>query len=96
MADALILEFAGATADHYFAVNKILGIDVTTGEGDWPAPLVSHTAALSSTGLVVFEVWESQAAQGEFMATLGPALAEAGVPQPSRMEWLGLLGHYPS
>jgi hypothetical protein len=37
MSDALILEFKGATADQYNAVNTILDIDSATGEGDWPA-----------------------------------------------------------
>jgi hypothetical protein len=34
------------------------------------------------------EVWDSQAAQGEFMhSQLGAALAEVNAPPPSRMEW---------
>jgi hypothetical protein len=94
MSEVLILEFADATEDHYWAVNKILGIDYVTGEGDWPAPLLSHTASFGDAGLVVVEVWESQAAQAEFMARLGPALAEVGVPQPSRMQWQTVLGHH--
>lgn len=94
MSEVLILEFKDATADQYFAVNKILGIDVTSGAGDWPAPLLSHTASFGDAGLVVVEVWESQEAQAAFMARLGPALGEVGVPKPSRMEWLKTLGHH--
>jgi hypothetical protein len=94
MSEVLILEFAEGTADHYAAVNKILGIDAATGAGDWPAPLESHTAASGGSGLVVFEVWESQAAQAQFMTRLGPALQEAGVPAPTRMEWLTILGRH--
>ena len=94
MSEVLILEFTGANADHYSAVNKILGIDPETGDGPWPAPLQSHTAAFGAAGLVVVEVWESQEAQAAFMAQLGPALGEAGVPQPTRMEWLTLLGRH--
>ncbi len=37
MADALILEFTGAGEAEYTAVNKHLGIDMSTGHGDWPA-----------------------------------------------------------
>ena len=38
--------------------------------------------------LIVVEVWESQAAQGEFMnSKLAPALAATGAPQPARIEW---------
>jgi hypothetical protein len=94
MSEVLILEFAGATADQYLAVNKILGVDAKTGEGDWPAPLQSHVASVGAAGLVVVEVWESQEAQAAFMARLGPALGEVGLPQPARMEWLSLLGRY--
>jgi hypothetical protein len=95
MPDALILEFTGGTADQYQAVNAILGIDSSTGEGDWPPGLVSHTGATRSTGdLMVFEIWDSQESQTAFMTSrLGPALESAGVPQPSRVEWLTILGH---
>ena len=94
MSEVIILEFAGATADQYLAVNKILGVDAKTGEGDWPAPLQSHVAAVGAAGLVVVEVWESQEAQAGFMARLGPALDQVGLPQPARMEWLSLLGRH--
>lgn len=96
MSDALILEFTGGTADQYNAVNTILGIDPETGEGDWPAGLLSHTGATNAAGdLMVFEVWDSQASQEAFMSSrLGPALGQAGVPQPTRMEWLSILAHH--
>jgi len=97
MADALILEFEGVTEDVYMAVNHALGIDVTTGAGDWPAGLLFHSASIGSSGLVVFEVWESQAAQGAFMSErLGRALGEGGITgAPSRVEWTQLVGTYP-
>jgi hypothetical protein len=94
MSKVLILEFPGVTADQYLAVSKILGVDPATGEGDWPQPLQSHTASVGDAGLVVVEVWESEDAQAAFMARLGPAIAEVGVPQPSRTEWLSLVGRY--
>jgi hypothetical protein len=94
MSEVLILEFAGVGADQYQAVNKILGVDSATGEGDWPEPLHTHVAGTSETGLVVVEVWESQDAHAAFMARLGPALGEAGVPQPARMEWLTHVASY--
>jgi hypothetical protein len=95
MSDALILEFTGGTADQYQAVNANLGIDSDTGEGDWPPGLESHTGATDANGdLVVFEVWDSQESQAAFMGSrLAPALESAGVPQPSRVEWLTILGH---
>jgi hypothetical protein len=56
--------------------------------------LGSHTGAFVEAGLVVVKVWESHDAQAEFMGRLGPALGEAGVSQPPRMEWLALLGRH--
>jgi hypothetical protein len=94
MSKVIILEFATATADQYHAVNKVLGVNMETGEGDWPKPLVSHLGAFGDSGLVVVEVWESEEAQAEFMGRLGPALAEVGVPEPTRTEWLSLEGRY--
>jgi hypothetical protein len=94
MSKVIILEFATTTADQYAAVNKVLGVNMETGEGDWPKPLESHVGAIGDSGLVVVEVWESEEAQAEFMGRLGPALAEVGVPEPTRVQWLSLLGHY--
>jgi len=96
MSEVLVLEVAGGTADQYEAVNKILNVDQGAGEqGDWPEGLHSHVAATSETGMLVIEVWESQAAHAAFMnSRLGPALAEAGVPQPTRMEWMSLIGQF--
>ena len=39
------------------------------------------------------EVWESRADQELWMPMIGPALGQAGVAQPKRMEWLSLLGN---
>jgi hypothetical protein len=93
MSDMLILEFA-ADASLYNTVNGLLGINPQTGEGDWPAGMLSHAAGVGAGGtLVVVEVWESQAAQGEFMSSrLGPALGQAGAPEPQRVEWLAVAG----
>ena len=75
MADALILEFDGVGVEGYEAVNRELGIDMETGEADWPDGLISHTAGAKPGGWVVIEIWESQDAQGEFMNDrLGAAL----------------------
>jgi hypothetical protein len=93
MSQALILEFEGATPEQYAAVNETLGLDPATGEGDWPPGLLAHTGAMGER-LTVVEVWDSQESQQTFMdSRLGAALGQAGVPAPSRMEWLTLLGH---
>jgi len=97
MSEAVLLEFSGVGAAQYREVNGILGIDSETGEGDWPDGLISHTGASSADGLVVFEVWESQEAQGAFMnSRLGPALGQAGLPEPARLEWFAVEGHFSS
>jgi len=42
----------------------------------------------------VLEVWDSQEAQQRFMdSRLGPALAQSGIPAPSRADWLEITGH---
>jgi hypothetical protein len=44
---------------------------------------------------VVFEVWDSKESQAAFMESrLGPALHGAGLPEPTRVEWLTILGHH--
>jgi hypothetical protein len=44
----------------------------------------------------VYEVWESQDAQGRFMnGRLGRALQEGGITTaPSRVEWMDLIGYH--
>jgi hypothetical protein len=92
MAAGLILEFDGVGLEQYEAVNARLGIDMKSGQGDWPAGMVFHAGAAKPGGWVVFEVWESQAAQEEFMnGRLGRALQEGGIHEPpARVEWLEL------
>src|SRR5664279_5653151 len=96
MSEALILEFQGVTADQYQAVNKLLGLDSATGEGNSPAGLLSHTGATTAGGdLLVFELWDSQASQAAFMGgALGAAIGQAGLPGPARIEWLTVVGHH--
>lgn len=96
MAEAIILEFDGVGAEDYHRVSELLGIDMKTGQGEWPEGLVSHTAAASADGWVVFEVWDSKASQEAFMeGRLAAALQEGGVEgPPSRSEWLDLEAHH--
>ena len=78
MAEIFVLEFEGFGADAYDRVNQSLGINMDSGEGDWPAGLHTHLAGpTEGGGWIVVEVWESQEDQDEFMKTrLGPALAQ--------------------
>jgi hypothetical protein len=87
MAEAIIFEVKGVDEARYHKVNEILGT-----EGGLPDGLISHTGAIQGDSVIVFEVWESRAKQEAFMSELGPALGQAGVPQPSRMEWFTVIG----
>jgi hypothetical protein len=95
MADGLILEFDGFGIEKYEQVNGLLGIDMESGEGDWPAGMLAHTGGAKDGGWVVFEVWASRADQAAFMQDrLGPALAEAGIEgPPARLEWIEVAAH---
>jgi hypothetical protein len=93
MAEVIIIEVDCDPA-LYSRVNGILGLDPNTGAGDWPKGLLSHVGGGGDGTVVVVEVWESRADQESWMASaLGPALGQAGVAQPKRMEWLSLLGN---
>ena len=77
MSEALFLEFTGLGEAEYAAVNRQLGIDMHTGEGDWPPGLLLHAAGSADDGtFIVTEVWSSRADQEAFMqARLGPGQA---------------------
>ncbi|MDX6563337.1 MAG: hypothetical protein QOD65_3151 [Gaiellales bacterium] len=95
MAEGLILEFDGVGRAEYAAVNERLGIDMASGQGDWPAGLVFHAGGAKPGGWVVFEIWDSREAQGQFMNDrLGRALQEGGITgPPSRAEWIDLAAY---
>ena len=93
----VILEFEGVTTKEYDAVNKELGIDMATGEGDWPDGLQVHAAGLNEQGhLVVTEVWDTPEHQAKFMEErLGEALAKGGITgPPSSITWIELVAHH--
>lgn len=96
MAAAIILEFEGVDKGMYEAVNSKLGIDPSTGKGDWPAGMQSHSAGTTDDGgLVVIEVWDSREKQGAFMTSrLGAAIADSGVPAPVRITWIDVLAQH--
>jgi hypothetical protein len=86
MAYGIVLAFENVSEDDYWAVNSKLGIE-RDGTGNWPAGLQAHTGGgTADGGWVVSEVWESKAAQEEFMSTrLGEALGQVGLPAPSQV-----------
>jgi hypothetical protein len=70
MAELLILEFEGVSEEDYRRVSSLLGIDVDTGKGDWPAGQITHHAALGEGGRAfVVESWTSREAQAESCRT---------------------------
>src|SRR5260370_42036904 len=97
MPEPLILQFTGVTKAEYEAVNKQLGIDMHTGEGDWPAGLLSHAAGTADDGaFVVSEVWSSRADQDALMTSrLGAALAAGGEAAPHWILWGPMAGYHP-
>ena len=97
MAYGVILEFSSNVGKaQYDAANEKLSIDMATGAGDWPKGLVHHAAGTTPDGFCVYEVWESKAAQEDFMATrLGPVLAAVGVPAPTRVTEVDVIAHQP-
>ncbi len=96
MPEALILEFAGLGEAEYAAVNKHLGIDMNTGQGDWPPGLISHAAGTADDGnFVVSEIWSSRAEQEAFLQSrLGAALAAGGVTAEPTVRWVSLLAYH--
>ncbi len=97
MVAEVILEFEGVTTKEYDAVNSELGIDPSTGDGDWPEGLISHAAGLNEDGhLVVTEVWDTPDHQARFMEErLAQALEKGGVTSPpSGVTWIELVTHH--
>jgi len=94
MSELLVLEFqAPNAAELYRRVSAMLDVDPSSGTGDWPPPLERHVAGAAGDKLIVVEVWESKEIQESFMLSrLGPALKEANVPPPTRVEWFALVG----
>ena len=82
----VVIEFPSIDQSFYDAVNALLGISDDDPVAGYPDGLLSHAGGPTPDGWIVMEVWESKEAQETFMASrLGPALAEAGVPAPSRV-----------
>jgi hypothetical protein len=89
MAEVVVIEFAAPNAvEVYHSVNRKLGWEGEPDASSRPAGMLNHVAGEQGDKLIVVEVWESQAAQREFMhSQLGPALLAVGAPPPSRIEW---------
>ncbi|MBJ7595852.1 MAG: hypothetical protein JF886_13540 [Candidatus Dormibacteraeota bacterium] len=95
MAELFVLEFDGFGEDVYRKVNEALGMDMDTGDGDWPAGMITHAGGKTPTGWIVVEVWDSRESQEKFMnERLGAALQKSGVQgPPKKAEWTTLTAH---
>ncbi len=95
MAEMVTLTFQGVGQREYDAANRELGIDMSTGKGNWPEGLLMHAAGPADDGsFVVTEVWSSREAQGAFVeGRLGAALQAAGVTAVPAVAWTSLLGY---
>jgi hypothetical protein len=89
MAEAIVIEFSSPDAGTiYNRVNKILKWDGVPGPAVKPEGLLSSIAGEAGNKLIVVETWKSRADQEKFMQKqLGPALAEAKIAPPTRVEW---------
>ena len=96
MAELLQLEFnAPGAAEMYQKVSQAIGVDHEARTG-YPKGMLSHVVGVDADGhhLVVNEVWNSKQDQESFLANrLGPALADAGVGNPSRLEWFSVISN---
>jgi hypothetical protein len=84
MSVVMVMEIPGATTDQYDEINKIMGI---SGPQDEPDGLISHVCAKTETGLLICDVWRSQADLDDFAANrVGPAAGQVGAqPLPPRL-----------
>lgn len=89
MAEVVVLEFAAPDAGSiYMRVNGILGWNGVPGPDVRPKGLISSISGGTDDKLIVVETWESKEHQEKFLhEELGPALAEAKVAEPARVEW---------
>ena len=73
MPEALILEFSGVTEADYAKVNAHLGIDMRTGEGNWPPGLLSTGEGHPSSGALPARKGQRGLLSGEIPGAVSPA-----------------------
>jgi hypothetical protein len=80
----MLMELPGVTTAQYDEINKLMGVN---GPEDEPAGLISHVCAKTDEGLLICDVWRSQAELDDFSASqVGPAAEKVGaVPKPPRL-----------
>ena len=84
MAVGLVMRLPGVGSGKYDAIMQELGLPLGN-TGDWPDGILSPAAGSMPDGTwIVVDVWESQEAFDQFLASrLGPAFEKVGgMPQP--------------
>jgi hypothetical protein len=77
---AIVLDFEGATLDHYDATRKLMELEP---EGTAPEGALFHWVTKTDTGVRVTDVWKTREAFDRFAAErIGPLSAQAGFPNP--------------
>jgi hypothetical protein len=74
-----IYEARGATLDQYNEVDEQFP--------DMPPEARYHVAGSTGDAIYVIEVWESREAVENYMQQIGPALEQAGIPEPKVTEF---------
>jgi hypothetical protein len=83
MSILLLMDAPGASVEAYDRTNELMGI---RGDADAPEGLLSHCCGVDDTGLLVADVWESEAALNRFFEErLGAALAQTGLQTTPRI-----------
>jgi hypothetical protein len=76
MSVVMVMELPGATTAQYDEINELMGIH---GPDDEPEGLISHVCAKTADGLLICDVWRSQADLDDFGANrVGPAMEKVG------------------
>jgi hypothetical protein len=74
----MFLELPGVTTEQYDSLNEAMG---TTRPEDEPDALLFHVCATAADGLLICDIWQSQAELDDFVANrLGPAAAQLRLP----------------
>jgi len=88
----MLIEVPGASTEAYDRVNELAEVQAAA---DAPDGLISHACAVTPDGLLIADVWESEAALNRFFEErLGAALAQVGLEaQPRIMPVHALIPH---
>jgi hypothetical protein len=83
MAVAFKMKFEGATLEQYDRVMELMGLEK---DGPGPDGAIFHWVAPIEGGILVVDVWESEAQFEKFAEEqIGPYTAQVGIPSPPKV-----------